>query len=75
MVGVERVEALRGLLPWPGGVRFWLRGRDGFSIDLGLRRKAVYKVLDFAEGKGVEVHREPVFTCPGRAKAERRRLL
>jgi predicted nicotinamide N-methyase len=41
-------------------------------LSLGLLRpKAVYKVLDFAESKGVEVRREPVWTWTGQAKAER----
>ena len=68
---VERVEAIRSVLPWPAGVRFWLRGRDGFFLSLGLRPRASYEVLDFAESKGVEVRREPVFTWTGRAKAKR----
>jgi hypothetical protein len=68
---VERVEAIRSVLPWPAGVRFWLRGRDGFFINLGLRPKASYKVLAFAESKGVEVRRDPVFTWTGGAKAKR----
>ena len=68
---VERVEAIRSVLPWPAGVRFWLRGRDGFFLSLGLRPRASYEVLDFAESKGVEVRRKPVFTWTGRAKAKR----
>jgi len=68
---VEKVEAIRSVLPWPAGVRFWLRGRDGFFLSLGLLRpKVVYKVLDFAESKGAAVCREPVFTWTGRAKAK-----
>ena len=70
---VEKVEAIRSVLPWPAGVRFWLRERDGFFINLGLRPKASYKVLDFAESKGAAVRREPVFTWTGRAKAQHRR--
>ena len=66
---VERMEAIRSVLPWPAGVRFWLRGRDGFFISLGLQSRAAHKVLDFAESKGVEVQREPVYTWTGRAKA------
>ena len=69
---VERVEVVRSVWPWFRGVRFWLRGRDGFSIDLGLRGKALYKVLDFAESKGSEVRREAVFTWTGRAQAGHR---
>ena len=69
---VEKVEAIRSVLPWPAGVRFWLRERDGFFINLGLRPKASYKVLDFAESKGAAVRREPVFTWTGRAKAGHR---
>jgi hypothetical protein len=69
---VEEVEVIRGVLPWPPGVRFWLRERDGFFISLGLRPKASYKVLDFAESKGAAVRREPVFTWTGRAKAGHR---
>ena len=69
---VEKVEAIRSVLPWPAGVRFWLRERDGFFISLGLRPKASYKVLDFAESKGAAVHREPVFTWTGRAEAGHR---
>ena len=69
---VERVEAVRSVWPWFRGVRFWLHGRDGFCIDLGLGRKALYEVLDFAESKGTEVHREAVFTWSGRAEAGHR---
>ena len=69
---VERVEAIRGVLPWPSGVRFWLRGRDGFFIGLGLWRKAVHKVLDFAESKGAAVSWKPVFTWTGRARTGHR---
>ena len=69
---VEKVEAIRSVLPWPAGVRFWLRGRDGFFIGLGLRPKASYKVLDFAESKGAAACREPVFTWTGRAPADHR---
>jgi hypothetical protein len=69
---VEKVEAIRSVLPWPAGIRFWLRERDGFFISLGLRPKASYKVLDFAESKGAAVSREPVFTWTGRAKADHR---
>lgn len=69
---VEKVEAIRSVLPWPAGVRFWLRGRDGFFINLGLRPKASYKVLDFAESKGAAACREPVFTWTGRAPADHR---
>jgi hypothetical protein len=69
---VEEVEAIRCVLPWPAGVRFWLRERDGFFIGLGLGPKASYEVLDFAESKGAAVSREPVFTWTGRAKAGHR---
>jgi hypothetical protein len=70
---VERVEAIRGVLPWLAGVRFWLCERDGFFINPGLRPKASYEVLDFAESKGAAVCREPVWTWMGRAKAQHRR--
>ncbi len=70
---VQRVEVLRSVWPWFRGVCFWLRGRDGFCIDLGLRRKALYKVLDFAESKGAEVRREAVFSWTGRPTVERHR--
>jgi hypothetical protein len=69
---VEKVEAVRSVWPGLGGVRFWLRGRDGFCIDLGLRGEALYEVLDFAESKGSEVRREAVFTWTGRAEAGHR---
>ena len=69
---VEKVEAIRSVWPRLRGVRFWLRGRDGFCIDLGLRGEALYEVLDFAESKGSEVRREAVFTWTGRAEAGHR---
>ena len=50
-----------------------LTERSEAIINPGLRPKASYEVLDFAESKGAAVCREPVWTWTGRAKAQHRR--
>jgi hypothetical protein len=66
---VERVEAKPERAAVARGRSLLAARTRRFFISLGLQSRAAHKVLDFAESKGVEVQREPVFTWTGRAKA------